>query len=111
MKLEIVEESVPLRIDASGVVRVGKTRVSLDAVIRAYLDGAIPEEIAEQFPTLHLADIYAAIAYYLKHRDEIEVYLGWRQQQREEVRRENEARANPYGLRERLLARMKPTTS
>ncbi len=111
MNLEIVEDSVPLRVDASGVVRVGETRVSIDVVVRAYLEGAIPEEIAEQFPSLLLADVYAAITYYLKHRDEVDRYLGWRQQEREKVKQENEARTNPSGLRERLLARMKSSTT
>jgi hypothetical protein len=37
----IRSEPVPLRIDASGVVRVGDTRVSLDTVIHAYHEGAI----------------------------------------------------------------------
>jgi uncharacterized protein (DUF433 family) len=110
MSLEIIADPVPLRVDASGVVCVGDTRVSLDTVIRAYLEGATAEEIAEQFSTLHLADIYAAITYYLKHRGEVDEYLGRRRQQQEKVRQENEARTDPSGLRERLLARMKSST-
>jgi uncharacterized protein (DUF433 family) len=111
MNLEIIAEPLTLRTDASGVVRVGNTRVSLDTVIRAYLEGAIPEEIVEQFPSLQVADVYAAIGYYLKHKDQIDDYLLSRRQQREKVKQENEARANPFGLRERLLARMKSSTT
>jgi uncharacterized protein (DUF433 family) len=107
MSLEIVADPLPLKEDASGVVRIGNTRVSLDTVIAAYLEGAIPEEIAEQFTTLQLSDIYAAITYYLNHRSEVDEYLRRRHERREKVRQENEARANPSGLRERLLARMK----
>jgi len=107
MSLEIAADSVPLRVDGSGVVRVGATRVSLDTVVRAYLEGVIPEEITEQYPTLQIADVYAAITYYLKHREEVDAYLSSRQQHREKVKQENEARTNPVGLRERLLSRMK----
>jgi uncharacterized protein (DUF433 family) len=107
MSFRIITDPVPLRVDASGVVRVGNTRVSLDIVIHAYNEGAIPEEIAEQYPVLQLPDIYAVITYYLKHQDEVAAYLDERRQQRERVRRENERRANPSGLRERLLSRMK----
>ncbi len=107
MSFTIITDPVPLRVDAAGVVRVGSTRVSLDTVIHAYNEGAIPEEIAEQYPVLQLPDIYAVITYYLKHRDEVDSYLDERRQQREQVRRENEKRANPSGLRERLLSRMK----
>lgn len=65
----------PLRTDDHGTIRVGGTRVTLDSVIGAYKRGDSPEEIAEGFPTLELADVYAAIAYYLSHRGEAETYF------------------------------------
>jgi uncharacterized protein (DUF433 family) len=34
--------------------------------------GRSPTEIVEQFPSITLADVHAAIAYYLDHREEIE---------------------------------------
>jgi len=97
--------AVPLRIDAFGVMYVGRTRVPLDTVVRAYDQGTSPEEIALRFTALDLADIYAVIGYYLKHRDEIEDYLRRRKAFRDEVRRQVEAKFNPAGIRERLLAR------
>ena len=36
------------------------------------LRGQSPEQIIAEFPQLSLADVYAALAYYLDHRDEIE---------------------------------------
>jgi uncharacterized protein (DUF433 family) len=55
---------------------VAKTRVSLDSVVLAFLDGLSPETIvAECFPVLTLEQVYGAITYYLSHRDEIDVYL------------------------------------
>ncbi|PSQ95704.1 MAG: hypothetical protein BRD55_08685 [Bacteroidetes bacterium SW_9_63_38] len=82
--MEILEKEVPLRIDESGAVRVGDTRVLFELVIRSYLRGHTPEEIVRQYTTLTLADTYGAIAYFLAHRDQVEEYL----QEREEGARE-----------------------
>ena len=55
---------------------VAGTRVSLDSVVLAFLDGLSPETItAECFPVLTLEQVYGAITYYLSHRDEIDAYL------------------------------------
>jgi uncharacterized protein (DUF433 family) len=98
-------EAMPLELDSDGVMRVGGTRVTLDTLVAAFNEGATAEEIAQQYPTLQLADIYAVIGYYLRRRDEVESYLSKRRELAEAVRRENEARFNPVGVRERLLAR------
>ena len=103
--LVIEAEPIPLEMDASGVVRVGGTRVTLDTVVAAFQEGATAEEIVYQYPSLNLADVYAAITYYLKHPSEVDAYLERRQAQADEVRRQNEARFDPRGIRERLLAR------
>ena len=58
---------------------VAGTRVSLDSVVLAFLDGLSPETIvAECFPVLTLEQVYGAIAYYLAHRDEVDGYLAAR---------------------------------
>jgi len=49
MTLTITTETVPLVTDVDGVIRVGKTRVTLDTVISAFLDGATAEEITHQY--------------------------------------------------------------
>ena len=105
MSLSVTARPVPLAADADGVVRVGKTRVTLDTVVAAFGEGMTAEGIAEQYPSLRLADIYSVIAYYLDHSDEVEAYLRGRRARAEEVRRENEARFDPAGVRARLLAR------
>ena len=58
-----VTEVVPIEAGADGVIRVSKTRVTLDTLMAAFKDGATPEEIAQQYPAVPLADIYAVIAY------------------------------------------------
>ena len=97
--------TVPLSADEAGVLRVAGTRVSLDSVIHAFNEGATPEEIAQDFPTLDLAAIYAVVGYYLQNRVEVEQYIEQRKMQREELKKAVESRFNPNGLRERLLAR------
>ena len=75
MMIETVNEPVPLRTDPHGVIRVGGTRVPLDTIVVAYREGATAEEIAEQYPSVALSDIYASLSYYLRHRSEIDAYL------------------------------------
>jgi len=105
MSLAIVTEPLPLMIDKDGVVRVGHTRVTLDTVVAAFRDGATAEEIVQQYPSLQLADVYAVIGYYLRQQAEVDAYLRQRQQQAGDIRSQNEARFDPTGVRDRLLAR------
>lgn len=52
------------------------TRISLDSIVFAFLDGLSPETIAaECFPSLTLEQVYGAITYYLAHRAEVEADL------------------------------------
>lgn len=105
MTLTIATETVPLVTDVDGVIRVGRTRVTLDTVIAAFLDGATVEEISHQYPSVDLADVYSAIAYYLRRRAEVDAYLQRRREQTEEIRKQNESRSDPSGIRERLTDR------
>jgi uncharacterized protein (DUF433 family) len=55
---------------------ISGTRVSLDSIVLAFLQGLSAETIAaECFPTLSLEQVYGAIAYYLANRPEIDAYL------------------------------------
>lgn len=62
------------------VQMVAGTRVSLDSIVYAFLDGQSAEAIAQAFPVLALEQVYGAIAYYLAHRDEVDRYLEARRQ-------------------------------
>ena len=100
-------ETIPLETDAHGVIRVSDTRVTLDTVVAAFKEGATAEEIAQQYPSFPLADVYYVIGYYLRRRDEVESYLNQRKKEADELQKQMEARFNPVGIRERLLARQK----
>jgi uncharacterized protein (DUF433 family) len=106
MTLAIAIEPAPLETDAHGVIRVAKTRVTLDTVVTAFLEGCTPEEIGEQYPSLQISDIYLVVGYYLRHKLEIDAYLAERQRQSVAIRQEVEQRFNPVGIRERLIARL-----
>jgi uncharacterized protein (DUF433 family) len=105
MTLAIALEPAPLETDPHGVIRVGKTRITLDTVVTAFLQGASSEEIGEQYPSLQLSDIYLVLGYYLRHKTEIDDYLTERRLQSKLIRQEAEQRFNPIGIRDRLLAR------
>jgi uncharacterized protein (DUF433 family) len=103
--LQIQPLPLPLKLDKAGVARVGGTRVTLDTVVRAFVRGATAEEIAQQYPSLMLPDIYATISYYLQNREEVEKYLEKRRKHAQAIKRENQKRFDQSGIRERLLAR------
>jgi uncharacterized protein (DUF433 family) len=91
MTVTIQADPVPLRVDDHGVIRIGNSRVPLDAVLAEYRKGASPETIAQEFDTLDLADVYAAIAYALRHANEVAAYLRGREEEATAMREKVEA--------------------
>ncbi len=105
MSLAIASEPVPFAEDSDGVVRIGKTRITLGTVVSAFLEGATAEEIAQQYSTLDLADVYSVLACYLRQRSEIDAYLRRCHEQAEAVQKQNESQFDPHGIRDRLIGR------
>jgi uncharacterized protein (DUF433 family) len=104
--LTIQPVPVPLSQEANGDVHVAGTRVHLESIICAFEEGAAAEEIVMRFPTLRLADVYAVIAYYLRHKVEVQDYMRWRDRKAEEVWQKIQAHQGDLGdIRARLLAR------
>src|SRR5215831_12954523 len=58
-----------------GAYRIMGTRVSLDSVVYAFLNGLSPEGIVDSFPVLTLEQVYGAITYYLAHQSDVDAYL------------------------------------
>ena len=104
-------QAVPLMRGEGGVFRITGTRVTLDSIVREFKDGATPEQIQEDFPSVTLSDIYSVIAYYLQHSRAVEDYLSAQAQAAKEVRREVESRVDTRGLRERLRQRRAQATA
>ena len=106
MMPETLTELIPLKTDALGVIRVGGTRGPLETLIAAYREGATAEEIGEQYPSVALADIDASLAYYLRHRSEVDAYLVQGEAESARMQEESKRRhGNWPDLRQRLIAR------
>lgn len=101
----ITTQTVPLTTDSDGIIRVGGTRVPLETVVGAFEAGESAEEIVAGYPSLSLADAYATIAYYLRHRADVRPYLAERRIEASTIQREIESRPGYTDLRERLILR------
>lgn len=68
--------------------RIAGTRVSLDSIVHAYFDGSSPESIASDFPSLSLEQVHGALAFYLRHRVEIDQFLSTQSERWNELRQQ-----------------------
>lgn len=91
--------------DPNGVVRIGSSRVTLASVVSAFRTGATAEQIVQKYPSVELAEVYAAVAYYLRHQSQVDAYLRAHEAEEDAVRDATEARFDPAGIRGRLLSR------
>jgi uncharacterized protein (DUF433 family) len=98
-----------VRTDEHGVMRVGRTRVSLDSVVIAFQEGLLPESIRREYPALTLKEVRGAIAYYLANRESVEDYLRQQDDKWEQARRE--AQAHPSPVVERLRSVLRQQTA
>jgi uncharacterized protein (DUF433 family) len=106
MNMPLQAIAVPLYEDGQGGLRVSGTRVLLERIVHAFSDGATPEGIVQSYDTLQLADVYAVLSWYLRHKAEVEDYLRKRAEKAEEIRRSIEAgQPDRAELRARLMAR------
>lgn len=96
----------PLRLTEDGSVLIADSRVSLDSVVHHYNLGATAEQIAQKFPALDLADVYAAITYYLNHKEAVEEYLRGQEAKGDEVQKKIESDPQYQKASAELLARL-----
>ena len=67
---------VPLSVDReTGRVRVAGSRIAMDAVVYAFLDGLTPNDIVRDYPALSLRNVNAVISYYRLHKGAVDAYL------------------------------------
>ena len=66
---------------------VTETRVSLDSIVYAFLDGQTAEAIGQSFPTLRLEQVYGALTFYLANREAVDRYLALQRENYEGKRR------------------------
>jgi uncharacterized protein (DUF433 family) len=75
---------------SEGDWRLTNSRISLDSIVHAYWAGLSPEAIADDYPSLSLEQIHGAIAFYLHHRAEIDVYMKTQVDRWEDLRQASE---------------------
>jgi hypothetical protein len=102
---EPLSVTVPLWEDPPGVFRVGKSRVLLELVLRAFQRGETPEGIVRSYRTLQLADVYAVASRYLADPAPFDAYLHQCDEEAEAVRRQIGASQRPGPTKDELLAR------
>jgi uncharacterized protein (DUF433 family) len=91
MTLTLAADPLPLRLDSGGTYRVGPTRVRLDSVVYLHNQGSSAAQIVTAFPSLELADVYAVISYYLRHKSDVDAYVAERERIAEELKRQLES--------------------
>lgn len=72
-----------------GHLHIEGTRITVNQIVVMYKQGYTAEEIAEQYPQLLLAQVYAALAYYHANREEIETDLAAEKSEAERLEREH----------------------
>ena len=92
--------------DDAGRLMVVGTRVPLDTLVAAFKRGESPESIHESYDNVALVDVYAVLAYYLRHRAEVEAYLAEQEREGTEIQAFIESVYPPDGLRAKILARL-----
>ena len=95
--------------EREGAYYIAGSRVSLASIIYAFREGASPETIRQNFPSLSLAQVYGAIAFYLSHPRESEAYLRELERKWQELERSgqppgDELQAKLEQARQRLFA-------
>ena len=112
MKLDDARPDLLTRT-SEGVLRITGTRIDLDSVIQAFRDGATPEEMCQDFPSLPLAQVYSLLAFYLNQQDAVDAYLVEQAQASTIISQELQATHAAFltDLRHRLTARRTSSTS
>lgn len=91
---DVIKEHIEI-VEAAGgpKARIAGHRIRVqDVVIWHEKLGMSPDEIVYHHPTITLADVYAALAYYWDHRDEVEQAIAEGHALAEELRSRTKSR-------------------
>jgi len=99
--VDVIRKHIEIVEDATGLTtRIVGSRVRVQDIVHWQRTvGWSPEEIAAQLPTISVADVYAALAYYHDNRDAIEREIADEAAWVDEFRRDNPGYV-PEALRE-----------
>ena len=95
----------PITLDDSGVAYVaGTTAKVIEVVLNKEWADQTPEELQRDMPHLTLGQIYAALAYYHQHKEELDAEIERRYQFAERLRAE--AGESPFARRMRAAGKL-----
>jgi len=80
-----------------GRARIAGTGVTVHRIVGWYKLGLTPEEIADEFGHLTLAEVYAALACYHANRDEIEAAIAAEEETADRLERQHYEGAGGQG--------------
>lgn len=103
--MEIHQDPAPVRLDEHGVLRLGATRLIYQLIIEQFKSGRTPEGILEAYPSAPLADVYAGIAYYVRHRIELDEYFKTQDEEGERIAAQMNAKPEVQELKRKIMAR------
>ena len=83
---EILDNPPCLLVLDNGAVRIGHSRVPLERIVYHYNQGVSAEEFIEMFPSVKLGDAYGALWYYLNHREQVDAYCAWVEEEGDRIR-------------------------
>jgi uncharacterized protein (DUF433 family) len=75
----------PYLDEEEGALRIKGTRVGIEPIVVHFQEGESPEKIAHGFPTVSLAQVYGAIAYYLDNKQLIDNDMAESQRELEKI--------------------------
>jgi len=68
-----------------GRLRIDGTRITINQIAVLYKQGYDAEDIADQYPHLTMAQVYAALSHYLANQEEIDADLTAEEQEAEHL--------------------------
>lgn len=75
MSTEIASLLVRSTDICGGRLRIDGTRITINQMAALYIEGSSPEEIADEYSHLTLAQVYTALAYYHAKGEEVDAAL------------------------------------
>jgi uncharacterized protein (DUF433 family) len=72
-----------------GRLRIEGTRITVNQIVTLYKQGYNAEEIADQYPHLTMAQVYAALLHYHTNQQEIDSDLATEKKEAEKLEREH----------------------
>ena len=104
---DVLNEVSPMKLEdyfefvSADEILLRGTRIGIEAILTEYLEGALPEGIAINYPPVTLEQVHATITYYLRQQETLDQYLGrWVERGNAALRRQQQSQSS---LLQRLI--------